>query len=54
MSRPTEFVWLDGALDALRLLTQSGFRILVATNQAGIARGKLSPDALAAVRTRSS
>lgn len=52
VSRPTEFVWLDGALDALRLLTQSGFRIVVATNQAGIAKGKLSPDELAAVHRR--
>jgi histidinol-phosphate phosphatase family protein len=52
VSRPTEFVWLDGALDALRLLTQSGFRIVVATNQAGIARGKLSQDELAAVHRR--
>lgn len=52
VSRPTEFVWLDGALDALRLLTQSGFRILVATNQAGVARGKLSPDALTATHQK--
>ena len=37
-----EFCWRDGALDALRLLHDAGVRTLLATNQAGVARGALS------------
>lgn len=47
-----EFSWLDGAREALRLLTGSGYRILVVTNQAGVARGALSEDELAAIHRR--
>lgn len=35
----TDFTFLPNALEAIRNLTQSGFRIFVATNQAGIGRG---------------
>jgi D-glycero-D-manno-heptose 1,7-bisphosphate phosphatase len=38
----SEFDWRDGALDALRLLHEAGVRTLLATNQAGVARGALS------------
>src|SRR4051812_37260258 len=34
-----EFRLLDGAIDAIARLTQAGYRIVVATNQSGIARG---------------
>lgn len=37
-----EFEWLPGALDALRLLKQAGYRVIVVSNQAGIARGALT------------
>ena len=37
-----EFRWLPGALEALRLLRSGGFRIVVVSNQAGIARGAMS------------
>jgi len=38
----SEFQFLPGAIEALRLLTQSGFEIFVVTNQRGIARGLMS------------
>jgi D-glycero-D-manno-heptose 1,7-bisphosphate phosphatase len=34
----SEWTWRPGALEALRILTEQGFRIILITNQAGIAR----------------
>lgn len=50
--RPDEFVWLPGALDALRLLTDGGYRLLVISNQAGVARGAMTEADLMAVEAR--
>lgn len=36
---PERFDWVDGATDAISLLNASGYRVVVVTNQAGIARG---------------
>jgi D-glycero-D-manno-heptose 1,7-bisphosphate phosphatase len=36
---PNEWMPIPGSLEAIALLTQSGFRIVLATNQSGIARG---------------
>ena len=44
-----EFQWLPGALEALRLLQDAGYRVAVVTNQAGIARGAMSEADLAAI-----
>lgn len=35
----TEFTFLPNALEAIRNLTESGYRIFIATNQAGVGRG---------------
>lgn len=40
------FEFLPGAVDALRLLKNSGWQLIVITNQAGIARGYFSEDFL--------
>ncbi|HWQ52552.1 MAG TPA: HAD-IIIA family hydrolase [Bryobacteraceae bacterium] len=40
--RPEEFEWLPGALDGLRLLREQGYRVIVASNQAGVARGAMT------------
>lgn len=52
VTRPEDFVWLDGAVEAVRLLTRAGWQIFVATNQAGIARGVMTADDLAAVHAK--
>jgi len=33
------FEWVDGALDAVRYATQSGWHVFIVTNQSGVARG---------------
>lgn len=38
-----KFRWLPGAMDAVRLVNQSGTLAFVVTNQAGIARGLYTP-----------
>lgn len=43
---PDEWLALDGSLEAIALLNQYGFRIVVATNQSGIARGLFDMEAL--------
>jgi D-glycero-D-manno-heptose 1,7-bisphosphate phosphatase len=48
----SEFVWLPGALDALRLLNENDYRIIIVSNQAGIARGAMSATALAELHSR--
>ncbi len=37
-----EFEWLPGAIEALILLRTAGFRVLVVSNQAGVARGAMT------------
>ena len=43
VGRPEDFVWLPDAIHALRALRHGGWRVVVATNQPGIARGLLGP-----------
>lgn len=37
-----EFEWLPGAIEGLRALKQAGYKTILATNQAGVARGAMS------------
>jgi D-glycero-D-manno-heptose 1,7-bisphosphate phosphatase len=43
------FEWLPGALEALRAFREAGYRVLLASNQAGLARGDVSVEALEAI-----
>lgn len=43
----SEFVFKEGAIDGIKLLKQKGYKIIVITNQRGIARGIMSKDDLA-------
>jgi len=44
-----EFEWLPGALPALQMLHNAGYRVVVVSNKAGIARGAMSEADLAAI-----
>lgn len=52
VTRPSEFVWRDGSLAALRAFADAGWRTFVVSNQAGIARGAMTHDDLVAVHAR--
>lgn len=39
LHRPEELRFIPGAVQAIRLLNEAGFRVIVVTNQSGIARG---------------
>lgn len=47
-----EWIPLPGAIEALGRLTQAGYRIAIATNQSGIARGYFSEDTLHAMHQK--
>lgn len=47
-----EFEWITGAKEAIALLTQHGYRLIVVSNQAGIGRGVMSEEDLARVHAR--
>jgi histidinol-phosphate phosphatase family protein len=49
---PDEFEWLPGARDALRLFRETGYRVIVVSNQAGIARGAMTEENLADIHER--
>lgn len=48
----SEFEWLPGAREALRLLNESGYRVVVISNQAGIARGQMTELDLSEIHRR--
>jgi histidinol-phosphate phosphatase family protein len=52
VTRPEEFRWLPGAMESLRRFREAGWRVIVVSNQAGIARGALTEADLKAVNDR--
>jgi histidinol-phosphate phosphatase family protein len=49
-----DFEWLPGARQALQLLHDSGYRVIVVSNQAGIGRGLMTEPDLAEIHSRMS
>ena len=49
---PEEFVWLSGAKEAIQKLKENGYRLILVSNQPGIARGNLSVDTLNAIHDK--
>lgn len=47
-----DFEWLSGAKEALKLFKDSGYRVIVVSNQAGIARGAMTEGDLADIHDR--
>lgn len=49
---PEQFVWLEGAREAVKLLKDAGFRVILVSNQPGIARGNLSENDLTQIHEK--
>lgn len=49
---PDQVRLMAGAIDALRLLSRAGFRLIVVSNQSGVARGYFEESAIQGVRRR--
>jgi histidinol-phosphate phosphatase family protein len=49
---PDLILWHDGVKEALKLLQEDGFRIIVVSNQSGVAHGYFTMDALQAVEKK--
>jgi len=52
LSSPDQIAWIPGALVALRILRDLGIKVLVLTNQSGVARGYFPEDAVEAVNDK--
>jgi D,D-heptose 1,7-bisphosphate phosphatase len=39
LHEPEKFIWVEGAIDAIRWANEHGYLVIVVTNQSGIARG---------------
>ena len=42
LADPNEIEFIEGSVDALKMLSQNGYKIVVVSNQSGVARGKFS------------
>lgn len=49
---PAEWQPIDGSIDAIARLSRAGWRVVVATNQSGVARGLFSTDTLNAIHAK--
>lgn len=52
VKNPDEWIALPGSLDAIARLTQADWKVVVATNQSGLARGLFDMDTLTAIHTK--
>jgi len=49
VEKPDDFVWLKGAVEAVKKLKDNGFLVILITNQPGIARGNLTEEMLSEI-----
>lgn len=47
-----DFIWIPGAIDALKILSNEGFKFIVISNQAGIARKMISDSEVKSINKR--
>jgi D-glycero-D-manno-heptose 1,7-bisphosphate phosphatase len=52
VTRPEEFRFLPGAIEALASLAASPFRVVVVTNQSAVGRGRMNAEMLAGIHDR--
>ena len=52
VNQPSDFQFIDGSLEAIRLLTEAGWRLFIVTNQGGIAAGFLTESTLIEIISR--
>ncbi len=52
LSNPEKFEFIEGSIEALKILKKKGFLLIVITNQAGIARGYYNEQTLAAIHDK--
>ncbi len=52
IEKPEDFVWLDGAKEAVKKLNDAGFIVILISNQPGIARGNLTEETLTAIHNK--
>lgn len=52
IEKPEDFVWLPGAKEAVKKLKDAGYFIILISNQAGIARGRLTDASLAVIHEK--
>lgn len=52
IEKPEDFVWLPGAKEAISELKQNGYKIILISNQPGIARGNLTENALTEIHEK--
>ena len=44
--KPSDFKWIDGAIEAIKFLNHNGYLVIIVTNQSGLARGYFSKEDL--------
>ncbi len=52
LSNPNEIEIIDGVVDSLKKLQDSGFKLIVVTNQSGVARGKFGVESVEVMNRR--
>lgn len=52
VTEPADFHWLPGSIEAISLLKKQGYKVIVISNQAGIARGVMTEEKLQLIHNK--